>query len=164
MTFNSKIVPCLWFDRQAEEAANFYTGIFPNSRITDVQNYPETENETFGDRAGQVLIVGFELEGQPFTALNGGPEFTFNESISFQVICDDQAEVDHYWEKLGAGGDPAAQQCSWLKDRYGVSWQIAPKRLLELITDADPDRARRALMSISDMKKIDLAAVEAAVG
>lgn len=162
MNIPNPIIPCLWFDGQAEEAANYYMGIFPNSRVTRVDYYPETDNEFIKDRAGQVLIVSFELNGQPFTALNGGPEFKFSEAVSFQVMCADQAEVDHYWEKLGAGGDPEAQQCSWLKDRYGVSWQIFPKRMLELLGDPDKDKSRRAMLAMMDMKKLDIAAIEAA--
>jgi predicted 3-demethylubiquinone-9 3-methyltransferase (glyoxalase superfamily) len=156
------ITPCLWFDGQAAEAAEFYTGIFPNSRVTDVQYYPETDNEIIRDMAGQVLIAAFELNGQPFTALNGGPAFKFSEAVSFQVLCDSQDEVDHYWDKLGAGGDPAAQECGWLKDRYGVSWQIVPKRMMELLSDPDKEKSRRAMLAMMEMKKLDIAGIEAA--
>lgn len=162
MEIQNPIVPCLWFDRQAEEAAKFYTGIFPNSRITDVRHYPETDNECIRDRAGEVLIVAFDLNGQPFTALNGGPEFKFTHAVSLMVMCEDQDEVDHYWDQLSAGGDPDAQECGWLKDRYGLSWQIVPKRMMELLRDPDADKSRRALLALQDMKKLDIAAIEAA--
>jgi predicted 3-demethylubiquinone-9 3-methyltransferase (glyoxalase superfamily) len=124
-----RITPCLWFDDQAEAAANFYTGIFRNSRVTSIARYGEAGREVHGKPAGSVMIVAFELDGQAFTALNGGPVFTFNEAISFQVRCETQADVDHYWEKLSEGGDERAQQCGWLKDRYGVSWGVAARAL-----------------------------------
>ena len=114
------ITPCLWFDNQAEEAARYYIGIFKNSKITAISRYGEAGREVHGQPAGTVMTVAFELNGQPFTALNGGPVFTFNEAISFQVMCRTQEEVDHYWDKLSEGGDKNAQQCGWLKDRYGV--------------------------------------------
>ena len=119
-----KITPCLWFDDQAEEAAQFYTAIFPNSRITSITRYPEAGQEVHGRPAGSVMVAGFELDGQPFTALNGGPIFQFNEAVSFQVICENQEEIDRYWERLGEGGDPKAQQCGWLKDRFGLPLQL----------------------------------------
>ena len=122
-----KIVPCLWFDSQAEEAAKYYTGIFKNSKITNVSHYTEAGREIHGRKAGSVMTVAFELDGQPFTALNGGPDFKFNEAISFQVICETQKEIDHYWDKLSQGGDPKAQQCGWLKDKFGLSWQVVPE-------------------------------------
>lgn len=125
--------PCLWFDDQGEEAAKFYTAIFPNSKIVAVTHYSEAGQEVHGKKPGSVMTVEFELNGQPFTALNGGPIFKFNEAISFQIHCDTQDEIDHYWERLGAGGDPNAQQCGWLKDRYGVSWQIVPAVLPKLL-------------------------------
>ena len=128
MQFASKIAPCLWFDDQAEPAAKFYTGIFPNSKTVKITRYGKAGQEVHGGKPGSVLTVAFELDGQAFTALNGGPVFKFNEAISFQVICDTQEEVDYYWEKLSAGGEPKAQQCGWLKDRYGVSWQVVPSR------------------------------------
>ena len=151
-----KITPCLWFDTEAEEAAEFYTSIFENSRILDVARFGEA-----GPRpAGTVMTVSFELDGQPFVALNGGPEFSFNESISFQVACRDQAEVDAFWDRLSEGGEEG--QCAWLKDRYGVSWQIVPSRLHELLGDPDPERSQRAMRAMLGMKKIDIAAMEEA--
>src|SRR5437667_7553718 len=130
-----RITPCLWFDDKAEEAAKFYTSIFRNSKITATTRYGEAGREIHGRPAGSVMTVAFELDGHGFTALNGGPVFKFNEAISFQVNCDTQQEVDHYWDKLSAGGDEKAQQCGWLKDKYGVSWQIVPKILVELLMD-----------------------------
>src|SRR5215510_6151307 len=126
MKVAQKIAPCLWFDTQAEEAARFYTSIFKNSRIVSISRYGEAGHEVHKMPAGTVLTVAFELDGQPFTALNGGPVFKFNEAVSFQVGCETQEEVDYYWERLSAGGDERAQQCGWLKDRYGVSWQVVP--------------------------------------
>jgi predicted 3-demethylubiquinone-9 3-methyltransferase (glyoxalase superfamily) len=152
----NKITPCLWFDSQVEEAARFYTGIFPNSKIHQVTYYPDTGREIHGKPAGTVLTVAFELNGQSFTALNGGPIFKFNEAISFQVECLTQEELDYYWEKLGAGGDVDAQQCGWLKDKYGVSWQVIPKILPELLSGPDPARVQRVFAAMLKMKKLDL--------
>ena len=157
-----KITPCLWFDDQGEEAAKFYTAIFPNSKIVAVMLYSEAGQEIHGKKPGSVMTVEFELNGQPFTALNGGPIFKFNEAISFQIHCDTQDEIDHYWEKLGAGGDPRAQQCGWLKDRYGLSWQIVPTVLPKLLAGADPGRANRVLDALLKMTKLDIRALEAA--
>ena len=152
----TKITPCLWFDTEGEAAATFYTGIFENSRITSVTHFGSA-----GPRPeGMVLTVEFELAGQPFTALNGGPEFTFNEALSLQVSCASQEEVDHFWDKLSEGGEPGP--CGWLKDKFGVSWQINPTRLTELITDPDPERAQRAMKAMLGMGKIDIAEVERA--
>ena len=151
-----KITPCLWFDDQAEQAVEFYTAIFRNSRIVEVARYGEAGREIHGKPAGTVMIVAFELAGQAFTALNGGPMFKFNEAISFQVSCKTQEEVDHYWEKLSAGGDVEAQQCGWLKDKYGVSWQIIPGVLVEMITDADSAKSQRVMGAMLQMKKIDI--------
>ena len=151
-----KIKPCLWFDTEAEEAAKHYVSIFPNSRILEVSLYGDA-----GPRpAGTVMMVSFELDGQVFLGLNGGPEFTFDEAISFEVTCKDQAEVDHFWTKLTDGGEES--QCGWLKDRFGVSWQIVPERLNELVGDPDPERAQRAMKAMLGMKKIDVAALEQA--
>jgi predicted 3-demethylubiquinone-9 3-methyltransferase (glyoxalase superfamily) len=150
------ITPCLWFDTEAEEAATFYTSVFKNSRITEVSHYGEGAPRP----ADLVLTVSFELDGTPFTALNGGPEFTFDESISFQVPCEDQAEIDELWERLLDGGEPS--QCGWLKDRYGVSWQIFPARLPELLQDPDKAKAQRAMQAMLGMVKIDLAEIERA--
>lgn len=151
-----KITPCLWFDDQAEEAVEFYTAIFSNSQIVNITRYGEAGHEIHGKPAGTIMTVAFELNGQPFTALNGGPTFQFNEAISFQVICQTQEEVDNYWEKLSVGGDKTAQQCGWLKDRYGVSWQIIPNILLEMLSDADTTKSQRAMTAMLQMKKIDI--------
>jgi predicted 3-demethylubiquinone-9 3-methyltransferase (glyoxalase superfamily) len=158
----TKISPFLWFDNQAEEAARFYTSIFPNSRITAIARYPEAGQETHGRQAGSVMTVGFELDGLPFTALNGGPVFQFNEAVSFVVSCDDQNEVDHFWNQLGEGGDEAARQCGWLKDKYGLAWQIVPRMLPELMTSGDPERSRRMFAAMMTMKKLDIAALKQA--
>ena len=151
-----KITPCLWFDDQAEEAVEFYTAIFRNSKIVNVSRYGEAGHEVHGKPAGTVMTVAFELDGQAFTALNGGPMFKFNEAISFQVNCETQEEVDFYWEKLSEGGDEKAQQCGWLKDKYGVSWQVVPIVLLEMINDPDSEKSQRAMEAMLQMKKIDI--------
>jgi predicted 3-demethylubiquinone-9 3-methyltransferase (glyoxalase superfamily) len=151
-----KITPCLWFDNEAEEAVAFYTAIFGNSRIVNVTRYGEAGHEVHGRPAGTVMTVAFELEGQAFTALNGGPIFKFNEAISFQVHCETQEEVDYYWEKLSEGGDEKAQQCGWLKDRYGVSWQVVPRVLIEMISDPDAEKSGRAMEAMLRMKKLDI--------
>lgn len=153
------ITPCLWFDDQAEAAAEFYTAIFSNSQIVNITRYGEAGHEIHGKPAGTVLTVAFELNGQPFTALNGGPAFKFNEAISFQVICQTQEEVDNYWEKLSAGGDETAQQCGWLKDRYGVSWQIIPNIMLEMLNDFDTTKSQRAFTAMLQMKKINISEI-----
>jgi len=151
-----KITPCLWFDTQGEEAARFYTSIFPNSRIVDIAHYGEA-----GPRdAGTVMVVKFELDGQEFVALNGGPEFTFDEAISYQIDCADQEEVDRYSEALTDGGEQGP--CGWVKDRFGLSWQVVPKRMIELLSDPDEAKAQRAMAAMLEMRKIDIAAVEAA--
>jgi predicted 3-demethylubiquinone-9 3-methyltransferase (glyoxalase superfamily) len=151
-----KITPCLWFDDRAEEAAEFYTAIFPNSKIISISRYGEAGQEVHGKPPGSVMTVTFKLEGQTFTALNGGPIFKFNEAISFQVDCETQAEVDFYWQKLSEGGDEKAQQCGWLKDKYGVSWQIAPRVLTEMLGDADIGKSQRVMTAMLKMKKIDI--------
>ena len=151
-----KITPCLWFDDRAEEAAEFYIGIFPNSKIVTISHYGEAGKEIHGKPVGSVLMVAFELDGQTFTTLNGGPNFKFNEAISFQVDCEDQAEVNYFWEKLSMGGDPAAQQCGWLKDKYGVSWQIVPKVMLKMLNDADGSKSQRAMTAMMKMKKLNI--------
>lgn len=151
-----KITPCLWFNDQAEEAVAFYTGIFNNSKTLAVARYGEAGQEIHGRPAGSVMTVAFELDGQAFTALNGGPVFTFNEAISFQVNCETQEEVDYYWQKLSAGGDEKAQQCGWLKDKYGVSWQIVPTVLPKLITDPNVEKSNRTMEAMLKMKKIDI--------
>jgi predicted 3-demethylubiquinone-9 3-methyltransferase (glyoxalase superfamily) len=151
-----KITPCLWFDTQAEEASEFYTGIFPNSKVLNISHYGEAGHEMHQKRAGTVMTVAFELDGQAFTALNGGPMFKFNEAISFQVDCGTQEEVDYYWEKLSEGGDEKAQQCGWLKDKYGVSWQIVPGILIKLLNDPDAAKSQRVMGVMLRMKKIDI--------
>ena len=158
----SKLVPCLWFDSEAEEAAKFYTGIFDNSRITDVSRYGREGHEIHGREPGSVMVVAFELDGHPFTALNGGPVFRFNEAVSFQLMCETQEKVDYFWERLGEGGDPQAQHCGWLKDRFGLSWQVIPQRALELIRDPDSVKAQRATRALLAMGKLDLAELERA--
>ena len=150
-------MPCLWFDTQAEEAANYYVGIFRNSRITAISHYGEAGQEVTGGKPGSVMVVAFELDGQSFTALNGGPHFTFNEAVSLQVSCKDQEEIDYYWEKLGAGGDPKAQVCGWLKDRYGLSWQVVPPMEEFFAQDPNSPGAARAMEAMLKMKKIDIA-------
>ncbi len=150
------ITPCLWFDDQAEQAANFYLSIFPHSKILSISRYGEAGKEFHGKPPGSVMTVAFELGGQKFTALNGGPMFQFNEAVSFQVHCQTQDEVDHYWEKLSEGGDPKAQQCGWLKDQFGVSWQIVPKILEELMQDKDPAKPQRVMQALLQMKKLDI--------
>ena len=152
-----KITPFLWFDTEGEDAAEFYVSVFPNSRIVDVQHYGEA-----GPRpAGSVMTVAFELEGQRFVALNGGPDFTFNEAISFEVECGDQDEVDGYWSALTEGGGQPGP-CGWLKDKFGVSWQIVPRRLTELLADSDRAKAQRVMAAMLQMGKIDIAELERA--
>jgi predicted 3-demethylubiquinone-9 3-methyltransferase (glyoxalase superfamily) len=157
-----RIAPSLWFDTRAEEAARHYTSIFSNSRIVDISRYTEAGKEVHGKEPGTVLTVEFELDGQRFTALNGGPNFKFNEAISFQVYCDDQKEVDYFWERLSAGGDEAAQVCGWLKDKFGVSWQVVPKILADLLGDPDPAKAGRTMEAMLKMKKLDIDALQRA--
>jgi predicted 3-demethylubiquinone-9 3-methyltransferase (glyoxalase superfamily) len=142
------ITPCLWFDTEGEDAANFYVSLFPNSRIVSVNRYGEA-----GPRAaGSVMTVDFELDGRRYVALNGGPDFTFNEAVSFQIDCADQDEVDHYWDKLGEGGEHGP--CGWLKDRYGLSWQVIPRAFLELVSDPDPAKSQAVMGAMLGMKKL----------
>jgi predicted 3-demethylubiquinone-9 3-methyltransferase (glyoxalase superfamily) len=157
-----KITPCLWFDSQAEEAAKFYAGIFKNSKIGKISRYGEVGKEIHGKEPGSVLTVAFELDGHSFTALNGGPIFKFNEAISLQINCQDQSELDYYWEKLSAGGDPKAQQCGWLKDKFGVSWQVVPTMLQELISGPHAKKSERAMQAMFKMKKLDIAKLKQA--
>jgi predicted 3-demethylubiquinone-9 3-methyltransferase (glyoxalase superfamily) len=154
----AKITPCLWFDGQAEEAANFYVGLLPDSRIDKVMRSPA---DTPSGPEGMVLVVDFTLGGQAFQGLNGGPDFTFNEAISFVIDCEDQAEVDRLWDALTVnGGEPGP--CGWLKDRYGVSWQIVPRQLVEMMDDPDPDKARRVTEQMLKMGKLEVAELERA--
>jgi len=162
MELSQRIAPCLWFDDQAEDAAKFYVSIFKNSKIVSVARYGKVGQEVHHRPPGSVMTVAFELDGQPFTALNGGPVFTFNEAISLQVMCDSQTEVDYYWDALSKGGDFRAQQCGWLKDKYGLSWQIVPKVLPEMLKDHESARAQRAMDATLHMKKLDIAALERA--
>lgn len=157
-----KITPCLWFDDQAEQAVAFYAGIFSNSRIVDISRYGEAGYEIHGKAAGTVMTVAFELDGQRFTALNGGPVFKFNEAVSFQINCDTQQDVDHYWSKLSDGGDDKAQQCGWLKDKYGLSWQVVPAVLVEMLMDPDVEKSQRVMAAMLQMKKIDIDALKRA--
>ena len=161
--FQQRISICLWFDDQAEEAARFYTSIFENSRIVTTTRYTKEGAQVAGRPEGSVLTVAFELDGQPFAALNGGPIFQFSEAISIVVHCASQQEVDHYWNQLSKGGDEAAQQCGWLKDRYGVSWQIVPTLLFELLDDPNPEVVRKATEAMLKMKKLDVEALRKAV-
>ena len=150
------ITPCLWFDREGEEAAKFYCSLFPNSRINSVNHY----GENMPQPKGTVMTVAFELNGQPFLALNGGPNFKHSPAVSFIVYCNDQAEVDTYWEKLSAGGEKSV--CGWLTDKFGVSWQVTPAVIDKLVTDADPERSSRVMQALMQMKKLDIAALEKA--
>jgi predicted 3-demethylubiquinone-9 3-methyltransferase (glyoxalase superfamily) len=159
-----KITPFLWFDSQAEEAAKFYTSIFHNSKMGRVTRYLSEGREIHGREPGSVMVAEFQIEGQTFTALNGGPIFKLNEAISFVVNCESQEEVDHYWSKLSDGGDPKAQQCGWLKDRFGVSWQIVPTILVKMLGDKDREKANRVMRAMLGMKKMDIAALEQAYG
>jgi predicted 3-demethylubiquinone-9 3-methyltransferase (glyoxalase superfamily) len=159
---NHRIVPCLWFDQQAEEAATFYVSIFKNSRIVAINRYAKAGQDVHHRPPGTVSTVAFELDGQPFTALNGGPVFTFNEAVSLQVNCETQEEIDYYWEKLSAGGDPGAQQCGWLKDKYGLSWQIVPTVLAGMLKDDESAKAQRVTESLLRMKKLDIRELERA--
>ena len=156
MPIKQRISPCLWFDNQAEEAVNFYVSTFKNSKITAVSRY----GEAGPGPKGSVVVVGFELDGQSFTALNGGPMFKFTEAISMVVHCETQAEVDYYWEKLSAGGQPG--RCAWLKDKFGVSWQIVPTALIELLQDKDAAKSARVMKAMLQMTKIDIAGLQRA--
>jgi predicted 3-demethylubiquinone-9 3-methyltransferase (glyoxalase superfamily) len=150
------ITPNLWFDTNAEDAAEFYISVFPNSKIIAVTHYTEDGPGP----TGAVLTVGFELDGQKFTGINGGPQFTFDEAVSFEISCADQDEVDYYWEKLGEGGEYS--QCGWLKDKFGLSWQVVPAGWEDVFSDSDPERANRAMKAMLGMQKLDIAALEAA--
>ena len=162
MQIGKRIAPCLWFDNEAEEAAKYYVSIFKNSKITHIARYGKAGNEIHGRPEGSVMVASFELDGQPFTALNGGPEFTFNEAVSFQVLCEDQQEIDYYWDKLRAGGDERAQQCGWLKDKYGLSWQIVPAIMEKMFKEHASEKSERAMNAMLQMKKLDIAQLERA--
>jgi predicted 3-demethylubiquinone-9 3-methyltransferase (glyoxalase superfamily) len=154
----SKITPCLWFDSQAEEAAKYYTSVFKNSKIGKVSRYGKEGFEIHGRKAGTVMTVEFEIEGQKFVALNGGPHFKFNEAVSFQVHCETQQEIDYFWSELGKGGQE--QPCGWLKDKFGLSWQVIPKALPQMLMDEDSEKAKRVMKSMLQMRKIDLEALK----
>ena len=153
-----KITPFLWFDSEAEEAAKFYTSIFKNSKITHIARYTESGSQAAHRQKGSVMTVAFQINGQNFTAINGGPVFIFTEAVSFVINCENQEEIDHYWEKLSEGGDPKSQECGWLKDKYGLSWQIVPVQLGELMSD--PSRAERVMSALLKMKKLDIEALQ----
>jgi predicted 3-demethylubiquinone-9 3-methyltransferase (glyoxalase superfamily) len=155
-----KIQISLWFDNQAEEAVRFYTSVFKNSAIGKINRYPDSGQEIHGIPAGTVMTVEFSLEGREFVALNGGPFFKFNEAVSIIVNCETQEELDYYWEKLSSGGDEKAQQCGWLKDKYGVSWQIVPAALSGMTMDSDPEKAKRVMDAMLKMKKLDIAELQ----
>jgi predicted 3-demethylubiquinone-9 3-methyltransferase (glyoxalase superfamily) len=159
---NTNIRPHLWFDNEAEDAARFYTSIFKDAKLGAVTRFPEAGQEIHGKAPGSVMTVDFELNGLTFVALNGGPDFKFNESISFLVECADQEEVDYYWERLTEGGDPAAQQCGWLKDKFGLSWQVVPRGMEEMLNHPDKAKSERAFEAMLEMKKLDLAALNRA--
>lgn len=158
----SKIVPNLWFDTQAEEAVRFYTSVFPNSSLGRIARYGKAGRDIHGMEEGTVMTVEFSLDGQEFLALNGGPVFKFNEAISFIINCDTQEEADYFWDKLSEGGDPNAQQCGWLKDRFGVSWQVIPKAFSEMMDDPDPKKSERMMEAMLQMKKLDIEALKKA--
>lgn len=157
-----RITPFLWFDHEAEQAAKHYVAIFPNSRIVKIARYGEAGKEVHGRAPGSVMTVDFELEGQAFMALNGGPVFKFNEAVSLMVHCATQKDVDYYWDKLGAGGDPQARQCGWLKDKFGLSWQVVPTEMLALMSEPDSPASQRAFAAMMQMKKLDLDAIKRA--
>ena len=156
----NKISPCLWFDTQAEEAANHYVSIFKDSKIESVSRYGSEGREIHGKAPGTVMTVEFRIGGQRFTALNGGPQFKFSEAISFQVTCEDQDEIDHFWRRLGEGGQPGP--CGWLKDKFGLSWQVVPAMLPKLMSSGDPQRTGRVMKAFMQMQKFDIAALKRA--
>ena len=164
MAIVQKITPCLWFDSQAEQAAKFYVSIFNNSGIETITRYGKEGFEKHGKPEGSVLTVTFRLEGQSFTALNGGPQFALSPAVSFVLHCDSQAEVDYFWDKLGKGGDPSWQACGWLKDKFGLSWQIVPTILPKLLADEDKNKSKNVMEAMLKMKKIDIAASQRAAG
>jgi len=155
-----KITPCLWFDTQAEEAAKFYASVFKNSTVGKISRYGKEGFEVHGKKAGTVMTVEFELEGQKFLALNGGPHFKFNEAVSFQVHCETQQEIDHFWSELAKDGEEG--RCGWLKDKFGISWQVFPRALREMLMDGNSETAQRVMRSMLQMRKIDIAALKRA--
>ena len=159
-TIKQKISPCLWFDTEAEDAAKFYTSVFKNSAITQISRYGKAGQEVHGKAPGSVMVVAFEIEGLAFTALNGGPQFKFDEAVSFQVMCDSQDEIDYFWSKLSAGGQEGP--CGWLKDKFGLSWQVVPAELPQMLTGGDGAQLDRMMTAILSMKKFDLGALKRA--
>ncbi|MDW0119137.1 MAG: VOC family protein [Nitrososphaeraceae archaeon] len=157
-----KISPCLWFDDNAEEAVKFYLSIFKNSKVGNVTRYGKEGYEIHKKKEGSVMTIDFEIEGQKFLALNGGPIFKFNEAISFQIYCDTQEEIDYYWEKLTEGGDKNAQVCGWLKDKFGVSWQVVPIALIKMLQDKDSKKSERVMKVMLQMQKLDIDALSKA--
>jgi predicted 3-demethylubiquinone-9 3-methyltransferase (glyoxalase superfamily) len=162
MAIVQKITPCLWFEKQAEDAAKFYVSIFKNSSIETVTRYGKEGFERHRQPEGTVQTVTFRLEGQTFTALNGGPKYALSPAVSFVVHCESQAEVDYFWDKLGAGGDPTWQVCGWLRDKFGLSWQVVPEALFSMITDKDASKSARVMAALMQMKKLDLATLQRA--
>lgn len=160
---SQRITPFLWFHNEAEEAVNYYVSVFPNSKITSVTRYSEAGAGASGQKAGTVMTIAFVLDGQEFVAINGGPHFTFSCAVSFVVNCETQEEIDYYWDKLSAGGDASSQQCGWLADRWGLSWQVVPTIIPELLTSSEPGIPERTMEAVLKMKKINLAAVKEAV-
>ncbi len=161
MQLKHPLTPCLWFDSQAEEAANFYCSVFPDSKITAISRFPNAGQDIHGKPAGSVMVVAFELKGQAFTALNGGPQFKFDEAVSFQVMCDTQGEVDYYWDALTKDGGQEGP-CGWLKDKFGLSWQVVPAAIPRMMSDPDARKSARVMNAFMTMKKLDLAALERA--
>ena len=162
MSVTARLRPCLWFDSQAEEAASFYVSVFPNSRIVKVAHYGEAGVEIHGRAPGSVMTVELELDGAPVIALNGGPHFRFSPAVSLEVHCDSQEEIDHYWSRLSEGGDPTAQQCGWLADRWGMSWQVVPRGFADMIPETPTPASERAFQAMLGMKKLDWAALRRA--
>ena len=160
-SLSKTITPCLWFDTQAEEAAKFYCSVFKNSKITQISHYPEAGQDIHRKPAGSVMVVAFEIDGQPFTALNGGPQFKFDEAVSFQVPCESQAEIDYYWSALTKDGGQEGP-CGWLKDKFGLSWQVFPSAMPKMLLDPDRSKAARVMNAFMPMEKIDIAAIERA--
>jgi predicted 3-demethylubiquinone-9 3-methyltransferase (glyoxalase superfamily) len=159
-TITQRITPCLWFDSQAEEAVKFYTSIFKNSKIDGMTYYDEASSKAAGRPKGSVLTVDFQLEGQSYMALNGGPVFKFTEAVSFVINCENQKEIDYFWEKLTAGGQEV--ECGWLKDKFGLSWQVVPTAMIEMLKDKDAQKSQRAMAAMLTMKKLDLGKLERA--
>ena len=157
-----KITPFLWFDKNAEEAVRFYASIFKNSKMGSVTRYDEASAKASGQQAGTVMTAAFQLEGQDFAAINGGPLFKFTEAISFVITCETQKEVDYYWDRLSEGADPGAQQCGWLKDKFGVSWQVVPTILNKLLQDKNAEKAKRVVEALLKMKKLDIKSLQQA--